>query len=125
MHRDHWIPADDRTKVFRLFGCSLTPLASHLTPARGCSLTPIASSLLACFGDFDLDRVLGGLGGRDTHKRTGLGPSGEFTFPLVAGRRRAADRLTELRDGSIGSFALGDTFGPNLGSSRGREVRHR
>jgi hypothetical protein len=23
MHRNHWIPADERTKVFRLFGCSL------------------------------------------------------------------------------------------------------
>jgi hypothetical protein len=33
MHRDHWIPADDRTKVFWLFGCSLTPLASGLSPA--------------------------------------------------------------------------------------------
>jgi hypothetical protein len=38
---------------------------------------------------------------------------------------RAADRLTELRDGSIGSLALGDTFGPNMGSFQGREARHR
>jgi hypothetical protein len=45
MHRDHWIPADDRTIVFRLLGCSLTPQVSHLTPVPGCSLTPIASSL--------------------------------------------------------------------------------
>jgi hypothetical protein len=50
MHRDHLMPADDRTKVFRLFGCSLTPHASSLSP-------------LACFGEFDFDRVLGGLGG--------------------------------------------------------------
>jgi hypothetical protein len=28
MHRDPWIPAEDRTKVFRLFGCSLSPLAN-------------------------------------------------------------------------------------------------
>jgi hypothetical protein len=27
MHRDPWIPAEDRAKVFRLFGCSLSPLA--------------------------------------------------------------------------------------------------
>ena len=33
MHRDPWIPAEDRTKVFRLFGCSLSPLASGLWPA--------------------------------------------------------------------------------------------
>ena len=115
MHRDHWIPADDRTKIFRLFGCSLRPQVSHLTPDPGCSLTP-----LACFGEFDLDRVLGGLGGRNTKKCAGLGLRSEFTFPLVEGRRRAVDRLAELRDGSIGSFALGDTFGPNLGGFRGR-----
>ncbi len=86
----------------------------------GCSLKP-----LACFGDFDLDRVLGGLGGRDTHKRTGLGLRSEFTFPLGEGRRGAADQLAELRDGSIGSFALGDPFGPNQGSFRAREARHK
>ena len=33
--------------------------------------------------------------------------------------RRAADRLAELREGSIGSFALGDPFGPYLGGLRG------
>ena len=33
MHRDPWIPAEDRTKVFRLFGCSLSPPASGLWPA--------------------------------------------------------------------------------------------
>ncbi len=76
-------------------------------------------------GESDLDRVLGGLGGRNTKKCDGLGLSSEFTFPLVVGGRRAADRLAELRDGSIGSFALGDTFGPNLGSFWGREARHR
>jgi hypothetical protein len=105
MHRDHWIPADDRTKVFRLFGCSLTPIA--------------------CFGEFDLHRVRGGLGGRNTQKGGCLGLCSEFTFPLVVRGRRAADRLTELRDGSIGSFALGDTFGSNLVSFRGREAEHR
>jgi hypothetical protein len=50
MHRDHWIPADDRTKVFRLFGSSLKPQVSHLTPAPGCSLTPIASGLSPASG---------------------------------------------------------------------------
>ena len=50
MHRDHWIPADERTKVFRLFGCSLTPQVSHLTPVPGCSLSPIASSLSPASG---------------------------------------------------------------------------
>ena len=100
MHRDHWIPADDRTKIFRLFGCSLPPLA--------------------CFGEFALDRVLGGFGDGNTQKDAGLGLSNEFTFPLGEGGRRAADRLAELRDGSIESLALGDTFVPNLGSFRGR-----
>jgi len=71
----------------------------------GCSLTPRACSVA-----FDLDRVLGGLGGRNTQKDAGLGLRSEFTFPLLAGGQRAADRLTELRDGSIGSFALGDTW---------------
>ncbi len=80
---------------------------------------------LACFGDFDLDRVLGGLGGRNTQKDACLGLSSEFTFPLDEGRRRAVDRLAELRDGSTGSLALGDTFGLKLGRFRGREARHR
>jgi hypothetical protein len=44
-----------------------------------------------------------------------LALSSEFTFLLVEGHRRAVDRLAELRDGSIGSFALGHRFGPNLG----------
>ena len=60
MHRDHWIPADDRTIVFRLFVCSLTPIASRLLRLFGFGpegdiwgkwrvvggwfLTPIASS---------------------------------------------------------------------------------
>jgi hypothetical protein len=120
MHRDHWNPADDRTKVFRLFGYSLTPQVSHLTPAPGCSLTPIASSLSPACGEFDLDRVLGGFGALHSQKDAGLGRSSEFKFRLVEGRRRAVDRLAELRDWSIGSFALGDPFGPNLGSFRGR-----
>ena len=75
--------------------------------------------------DFDLARVLGGPGSLHTQKNAGLGISRECTFPLGVGLRRATDRLTELRDWSIGSFALGDTFGPNLGSFRGREARHR
>jgi hypothetical protein len=29
MHRDHWIPADDRTQVSRLFGCFLESIASR------------------------------------------------------------------------------------------------
>ena len=32
MHLDPWITGEDRTKVFRLFGCSLSPLASRLSP---------------------------------------------------------------------------------------------
>jgi hypothetical protein len=32
MHGDPWIPAEDRIKVFRLFGCSLSPPASGLWP---------------------------------------------------------------------------------------------
>ena len=44
MPRDHSIPADDRTKVFRLLGCSLPPLASSLSPASG-SLISIESSV--------------------------------------------------------------------------------
>jgi len=75
--------------------------------------------------DFDLDRVLDGPGGLHTQKNAGLGRSSECTLPLVAGGRQATDRLAELRDRSIGSFALGDTFGPNLGGFRGREARHR
>ncbi len=75
---------------------------------------------LACFGKFNLDRVLGGPEGQHTQKDSGLRLSSEFTFPLQVRGQRAADRLAELRDGSIGSFALGDTFGPNLGGFRGR-----
>ena len=80
----------------------------------GCSLEP-----LACFGNVDLDRVLSGLGGRNTKKCDGLRLRSEFTLPLGEGGRRAVDRLAELRDGSIGSFALGDPFDPNLGGFRG------
>jgi hypothetical protein len=88
----------------------------------GKRLFPDASRLkpLAYFGEFDLDRVLGGFGGNDTQKRAGLGRSSEFTFPLIAGGRRAVDRLAELRDGSIGSFALGDPLSPNFSGFRGR-----
>jgi hypothetical protein len=46
-------------------------------------LFPLASSLLACFREFDLDRVHGGFGGNDTQKRAGLGLTSEFAFPLV------------------------------------------
>ena len=58
MHRDHWIPAVDRTKVFRLFGCSLKPIAYRLL-----RLFPHAYRLkpLACFREFDLARFRGGL----------------------------------------------------------------
>ena len=63
--------------------------------------------------------------GQHTQKDACLGLSSEFTFLLGEGRRRAADRLTKPQDGSIGSFALGDPFGPNLGSFRGREARHK
>ena len=40
MHRDPWIPAEDRTKVFRLFGYSLWPQV-HL------------QSIEEVFSDFD------------------------------------------------------------------------
>ncbi len=64
--------------------------------------------------------------GLHKQKRAGLGLRSELTFPLVAGgHRRGADRLAELRDRSIGSFALGDPLGPKLGGFRGREARHR
>ena len=62
----------------------------------------------------------GGLERLDTQDCACLGFSSGFTFPLVEGRRRAADRLAELRGGNIGSLALCDTFGPNLGGFRGR-----
>ncbi len=76
-------------------------------------------------GEFDLDRVLGGLGRLDAQECARLRLSSEFTFPLVEGGRRTADRLTELRSWSIGSLALGDNFGTNLGGFRGREARQR
>jgi hypothetical protein len=56
--------------------------------------------------------------GLHTQKRAGLGRISEFTIPLVEGGQRAVDRLAELRDGSIGSLALGDPLGPNLGGFR-------
>ena len=67
-------------------------------------------------GEFDLDRVHGRLGNLDTQKCACLAHSIELAFPLGIGSRRPADRLIELRAGNIGSFALGDTFGLNLGS---------
>jgi len=63
--------------------------------------------------------------GLHTQKRASLGRSSEFTFPLVEGGRRTADRLTELRSWSIGSLALGDKFGPKPSGFRGREARQR
>jgi hypothetical protein len=92
-------------------GCSLTPIASSPSPASGCLIS--IESLV-------------GSEGQHTQKGACLGRSSEFTFPLVAGgHRRAADRLTEPRDGSIGSFALGDTFGPNLVGFRVRLSRNK
>ena len=41
-----------------------------------------------------------------TQKDACLVLSSEFAFALIEGRQRATDRLAELRDGSIGSFAL-------------------
>jgi len=125
MHRDHWIPADDPTIVFRLFGCSLPPQVSHLTPARGCSLTPITSSLSPAPGSLISIESLVGSDGLHTQKDAGLGLSDEFTFPLLVRGRRAADRLTEPRDWSIGSLAQGHPFDPNPGGFRGREARKR
>jgi len=86
---------------------------------------PIASSLAPASGGLLTIESMVGSEGLHTQKDAYLGLSSEFTFPLGEGRWRAADRLTELRDGSIGSLALGDTFGPNLGSFRRREARHR
>jgi hypothetical protein len=70
-----------------------------------------------------LDSVVGSEG-LHTQKRAGLGRISEFTIPLVEGGQRATDRLAELRDRSIGSFAQGDTFAPNPGGFRGSEARH-
>jgi hypothetical protein len=56
---------------------------------------------LACFGEFDLDRVLGGLGGKDTQKRAGLELSSELTFPLLVGRQRASDQLRNCETGAL------------------------
>ena len=61
--------------------------------------------------------------GQHTQKYACLGLSSECTLPLVAGGRRAADRLAELRDRSIGSFAHGHPFNTNSASFRGREAR--
>ena len=77
MHRDPWIPAEDRTKVFRLFGCSLSPLACSR------SVRPKGAK--------------------------GDSPGQSEAPPWVS-----------LRDGGIGSFALGEPFDPNLGVFRGR-----
>ncbi len=52
------------------------------------------------------------------------GLAASLRFHLVERGRRAADRLAELRDGSIGSLALGDPLGPNLSGFRGSEARH-
>lgn len=76
-------------------GCSLTPIASRHSPASG--------SLISIESLVDSE-------GLHTQKDARVGRSSGFTFPLGVGRRRAADRLTVLRDGSIGPFALGDTW---------------
>jgi len=62
----------------------------------------------------------GGLERLDTQDCACLGFSSGFTSPLEEERRRAADRLAELRNGSIRWFAQGDPFGPNLGGFQGR-----
>ena len=85
----------------------------------GCSFTPIVSSLSPASGSLiSIESVVGSEA--NTQKDAGLGLSSEFTFPLVVGGRRAVDRLAELRDGSIGSFALGDPLSPNFSGFRGR-----
>jgi hypothetical protein len=53
-------------------------------------------------------------------KGTCLRRSREFVFSLGEERRRAVDRLAELRDCDIRSLVLDNTFGPNLGGFRGR-----
>lgn len=62
----------------------------------------------------------GGLERLDTQNCACLGFSSGFAFPMEDERRRAVDRLAELRNGSIGSFAQGDPFGPDFGGFRGR-----
>ena len=85
-------------------------------------LFPRVSNLehLACCGEFNLDRILGGFRCLHTPNGNCLGLSREFAVPLVVGCRGAARRLAELRDRDIGSLALGDTFGPNFGGFRRR-----
>ena len=79
---------------------------------------------LACFGEFDLDRVRGELGGPAHAKKRWFGASQRVDVSTGSRRSSASIRSTEeLRDGSIGSLALGDTFGTNLGNFRGREAR--
>jgi hypothetical protein len=63
--------------------------------------------------------------GQHTQKDAGLRLSSEFTFPLQVRGQRAADRMAELRDGSIGPPALGDPFGPNFGGFRVRLARNK
>ena len=70
-------------------------------------------------GEFDLDGVLDGLVRLETRDSACLRFRRRFTFPLEEERRRAADRRAKLRDGSIGSFALSDPFGPSLVGFRG------
>ena len=56
----------------------------------------------------------------DTQDCACLGFTSGFTFPLEEERRRAVDRLGELRNGSIGTFAQDDPFGPSLVGFLGR-----
>ena len=74
-------------------------------------------------GEFDLMVSFGGLERLDTQDYACLGFSSGFTFPLKEERRRAVDRLAELRNGNIGSFAQGDPFGPSLVGFRGCKAR--
>jgi hypothetical protein len=82
--------------------------------------------LLACFGEFDLDRVLGGLGGPAQAETRWFWALQRVYVSTGSRRSSASIRSTEeLRDGSIGSLALGHPFDPNPGSFRGREARHK
>jgi hypothetical protein len=61
-----------------------------------------------------------GLKGLDMQKGTCLRRSREFVFSLGEERRRAVDRLAELRNRGIISMLLDDPFGQNVAGFRGR-----
>jgi hypothetical protein len=113
MHRNHWIPADDRTKVFWLFGCYLKPQVSHLTPAPGCSLSPIASSLSPASGSLISIESLVGPGASTRRKTPGLGLSSEFTFPLAVEVGEHPIDWQTRATGALDRSPFGDPFGPN------------